>query len=673
MNVSGGWLLRSIRLTVVAIAIALTTAALSAQEGVPPDSAHASDAAAAPSSASIRITSPLGRTGVVTKLRIVAQIHMPPAHPLSTVSFFVDGELVGTAPASPYTSVDWTDENPFEQREIVVQSSDDAGRLVRDSVVLPPFEISDRTEVRSILLETGVYDKNGHYVSQLDASAFAVSENGIPQKIDLVARESLPLNLVLLVDNSQSMSRRMDFVRLAASRLATTLRTQDKVIVAPFNAHIGTVTGPTNDGPTIAQAIGVMHAQGGTALLDALRDSTELLKGLEGRRAVILITDGYDENSTCKVDEVLTAAESAQVTIYGVGIGGVAGLSLNGEDLLRQIAKETGGRLFLSPREIDLVAVANAVASDAHNRYLITYTPADQKKDGTWRAVSVDVPDGYRVRTRAGYFAPAPPPIRPAVEFTVKDLSHSYVDVTADDFEVTEDGVALSVDTFQEAVDPIGIVMALDASGSMKKSAEAVRRAARDFVLTVRPEDRLAMITFADKPMFAHLLATNRQWSLDAIDKYEAKGGTALYDALYNSLLHVKEMAGRRAVVVLTDGKDENNPGTAPGSEHTLGEVLELVKSVGAAIYPIGLGQKVERPILERLAAESGGEAYFPSDVSSLSDEYHRVIENLRRRYILSYTSPNSAHNGAWRSVSIQPRASGLVISSRGGYFAPAQ
>jgi Ca-activated chloride channel family protein len=671
MNVRGPWTTPAARLAAVAIAAAFAMSVISAQEFATPDGAHASDAA--PSSASIRITSPLGRTGVVTKLRIVAQIHMPPAHPLSAVSFFVDGELVGTAPASPYTSVDWTDENPFESREIVVQSADDAGRMIRDSVVLPAFEIEDSTEVRSILLETGVYDKNGHYVSNLDSSAFGVTENGVPQKIDLVAREALPLNLVLLVDNSQSMSRRMDFVRLAASRLAATLRTQDKVIVAPFNEHIGTVTGPTNDGPTIAQAISVMRAKGGTALLDALRDSTQLLKGLEGRRAVILITDGYDENSTANVDDVLTTAESAQVTIYGVGIGGVAGLSLKGEDLLRHIAKETGGRLFLSPREPDLVAVAGAVASDAHNRYLITYTPADQKKDGTWRAMSVDVPNDYRVRTRAGYFAPAPPPIRPAVEFTVKDLSHSYVDVTADDLEVTEDGVELSVDTFQEAVDPIGIVMAIDASGSMKKAADAVRRAARDFVLAVRPEDRLAMITFADKPMFAHLMATNRQWSLDAIDKYEANGGTALYDALYNSLLHVKEMAGRRAVVVLTDGKDENNPGTAPGSEHTLADVLELVKSVGAAIYPIGLGQKVEHSILERLAAQSGGEAYFPSDVSSLSEDYHRVIENLRRRYILSYTSPNSTHNGAWRSVTIQPRTAGLVISSRGGYFAPAQ
>jgi VWFA-related protein len=648
----GAWL------SAVALALACATSTASAQP---------------PADASIRITSPLGRTGVVTKLRIVAQIHMPPGRALAPVSFSVDGVLVGTAPASPYTAVDWTDVNPFERREIVVQSTDDAGHVIQDSVILPPFEVADHTEVKSILLEAGVYDKAGRYVSQLVTSAFGVRENGIPQKIDLVARETLPMNLVLLVDNSQSMSRRMEFVRLAASRLARTLRAQDHVIVVPFNAHLGTVTGPTNDGPTIAQAISVMHAAGGTALLDALRDSTELLKGLEGRRAIILITDGYDENSRVPVDDVLTSAESSQVTIYVVGIGGVAGISLRGEDLLKRVAQETGGRMFLPPREPDLVAVADAVTSDAHSRYLITYTPIDQTKDGTWRAVSVDVPDGYRVRTRAGYFAPAPPPIRPAVEFTVKDLSHSYVEVTADDLEVTEDGVALSVDTFQEAVDPVGIVMALDASGSMKKSADAVRRAARDFVTAVRPEDSLAMITFADKPLFAHLMSTNRQWSLDAIDAYQASGGTALYDALYNSLLHLKDMAGRRAVVVLTDGKDEDNPGTAPGSEHTLGDVLALVKSVGAVIYPIGLGQKVERPILERLAAESGGEAYFPSDVSSLPDEYHRVIENLRRRYILSYTSPNSTHNGAWRAVTIQPRAPGLVISSRGGYFGPAQ
>ena len=657
------------QVTAIVLGVAGAMAIAAAQQT--PSTTGAESSASTSSTASIRITSPLGRTGNATKLRIVAQVHVPPNRALSTVNFFVDGVLVGTAAAGPYSAVDWTDENPFERREIVVQAADDQGHLIRDSVQLPPFEVADETEVRSVLLEAGVYDKAGHYVSQLLPSAFSVEENNIPQKIDLVAREVLPLNLVLLVDNSQSMSRRMDFVRLAAGRLAATLRPQDRVVVVPFNAHVGRITGPTNDGPTIANAIAGMHAEGGTAFLDALLESVALLKGAEGRRAVILITDGYDENSTITVDEVLTSAQEAQVTIYVVGIGGMAGISLKGEDMLKRVASETGGRVFFPPREPDLVAVAASVASDVHNRYLITYTPADQTKDGTWRQVSVTVTDDYRVRTRAGYFAPAPPPIRPALEFTVKDLSRSYVDVTADDLEVIEDGAVQSVDTFQEAVDPVGIVMALDASGSMKKSAEAVRRAAQDFVSAVRPEDSLAMITFADKPQFAHLLSTNRQWSLDAVSKYEASGGTALYDALYNSLQHLRDFAGRRAVVVLTDGKDENNPGTAPGSEHTLGDVLKLVRSVGATIYPIGLGQKVERGILEQLASESGGEAYFPADVASLPADYHRVIESLRRRYLLSYTSTNFVHDGLWRSVNIHARLPGLVVSSQGGYFAP--
>jgi VWFA-related protein len=275
------------------------------------------------------------------------------------------------------------------------------------------------------------------------------------------------------------------------------------------------------------------------------------------------------------------------------------------------------------------------------------------------------------VKTRPGYFAPAPPPIRPEVEFTITDADRHFVDVTADDLEVTEDGVPQQVDTFHEAVDPVSIVMAIDASGSMKPSADAVKQAAHEFVEAVRPEDKLALITFADQPLFAHVLSTERQWSFDAIDQYKAAGGTALYDALWNSLMHLKGTAGRRAVVVLTDGRDENNPGTAPGSLHTRDEVLDLVRTSGAAVYCIGLGTKVDRELLETFAARSGGEAAFPSDITDLAGVYHRVVESLRRRYVISYTSSHTQHDGSWRDVTIQPGRRNLVVSSAGGYFAP--
>ena len=80
---------------------------------------------------------------------------------------------------------------------------------------------------------------------------------------------------------------------------------------------------------------------------------------------------------------------------------------------------------------------------------------------------------------------------------------------------------------------------------------------------------------------------------------------------------------------------------------------MALVKETDAAIFSIGLGTKVDRPPLERLARLSGGQAYFPVEVSELRDQYRRIVENLRRRYVLSYTSTNIARNGAWREVEI--------------------
>src|SRR5262249_36269703 len=133
----------------------------------PSGSAEGQNGSAAPP---IRITSPLGRTGIVGRVRIVAQVHSP-ADMLSPGSFFVDGTLAGMADAAQFCAVDWTDENPFERREIVVEATDNRGQTLRDVVVLPPFEITDTTEVSSVLLETGVYDQTGRFASELDPAS----------------------------------------------------------------------------------------------------------------------------------------------------------------------------------------------------------------------------------------------------------------------------------------------------------------------------------------------------------------------------------------------------------------------------------------------------------------------------------------------------------------------
>jgi len=277
----------------------------------------------------------------------------------------------------------------------------------------------------------------------------------------------------------------------------------------------------------------------------------------------------------------------------------------------------------------------------------------------------------FRIRTREGYFAPRPPPVRPVIEFTAMDSNERYVEIGADDLIVLEDGVEQKIEAFQEAVAPISIILVLDASGSMMKATPAVIEAARGFVTSLRPEDALGVMIFSDQAELVHDISTERLPVLQTIAQYLPTRGTALYDAVSDALTRLKRQDGRRAVVVLTDGRDEDYAGTKPGSTRTPEDVLKLEQESGAVVFPVGIGLQVDRPILEQMAQISGGRAFFPADVTTLPEEYRAILENLRRRYNIGYTSTNSTRDGSWRKVEIRGRAESVVIHSAGGYFAP--
>ena len=629
--------------------------------------------AADESTLSIRLTSPLGRIGTPGTVRVVAQLTTPPDAVLLPVRFFVDGALLDVDDEGPPFAVDWEDRNPFEPRVITVEVSDTAGQTARDSVTLEAHDIIEVSQVRSVLLEAAVYDRNHRFVHGLTPADFTLREDGLPESIDLVAKDTIPSTFGLLVDSSRSMSRAMPFVRQSAEKLTTYLRPDDRVIVAPFAHGLKTITGPTDDKATVSDAIATIEAGGGTAILDSLVELAQRLHRVPGRRAVILVTDGYDEDSDIAPEDALATLQDTQVAVYVVAIGGVAGIALDGKSLLRRLANETGGMAFFPRRAYELGRVYDVLATDAQNRYVIAYTPSNQTVDGMWRAISLEsnADDYVLTGTRTGYFAPAPPPVRPSLEFTVTDTRGQYVAVSADDLVVLENGVEQSVATFQEAVTPVSIVLTLDSSGSMRQSTDSVIRAGKSFVESLRPDDALGMILFGDRPVFAHDLGTDRVRSFEAIDAYHASGGTALYDAVSEGLTRLRRESGRRAVVLVTDGRDEDNPGTGPGSLRSLEHVLGLLRETGAALFAVGIGPNVARTALELMARESGGQAYFPADVSGLRGDYDRIVENLRRRFVLSYTSTNAVRDGAWREVEISPVSSEFVAVSAGGYFAP--
>ena len=649
------------------------TLALAAPAAAGQEESASGSAAEAPQTISVRITSPLGRTGIHGPIRLVAQVLAPDRAHVKSVKFFVDQKLHGETSEGPPFAVEWTDENPYEPREIAAEVCDALGVCARDVVKLDAMVLIEEAEVSSVLVEASVYDADGKAINGLEKDQFALFEDDVEQTLSVVRSDVIDSTYTILVDASQSMSRRLDFVQRAAQRLLVHLRKGDRVIVAPFATTFGSVTGPTDDLATVTDAIAKINANGGTAIADVLNDLPQLLEGAPGRQAVVLITDGYDEHSTKSFEDAMRAVKSAQATLFVVAVGGVAGISLKGERLLRGLAEQTGGRAFFPSRDEELPSVHKMIASDIRSRYLLAYTPTNRAIDGAWRTITVKTDDAeHKVRARPGYFAPKPPPIRATLEFTVANVDRTPVEIAASDLTIVEEGQSQTLESFQEAIAPISIVLALDTSGSMKGAVDAVKAGAKQFISALRPQDKLSLVTFSDEATLVHDLTVRRDSTIKAVDDYTIRGGTALYDAVFDSLNRLESVDGRRAIVVLTDGRDENNAGTGPGSTHSFDEVLAQLSRVDATVYTIGLGGNVERSVLERVAEVSGGEAFFPSVVEELEGDYRRVIEHLRRRYVATYISTNSRRDGKWRAVDITagPNA---TVRSRGGYQAPAE
>jgi VWFA-related protein len=621
----------------------------------------------------LRITSPIGRTGIPGTIRIVARLdgRLPESAP--RVEFYVDKLHLSDDDAPPYEAL-WTDDNPFERRELSVRAELPSGAILTHSLVLNPLTVDEAVQVNSVPLEASVTDVRGRFVRELTKSDFEVREDGVVQEIDQLSFQRQPSLFMLLVDSSQSMALRFPTVRAAASRLLRSLHPEDVVAVVPFSRGVTGITGPTRDHPTVLQAISAIQPSGGTAILDTLQEVLPRLTSEFERRAIVLITDGYDEHSTSDFDETIAALRKSRTSLYVIGMGGIAGISLKGEYLLTQLAQQTGGRAWF-PRDDRRLAEAYATtAEEVQQRYVMTYTPKNQRRDGTWRRITVNLHDPeLRVRTREGYTAPLAPPVRASFEFTAVSTGDKAAPLLPDDIEVLEDGVPQKIDAFQEAVLPVTIMLALDSSGSMTRSAEKAMEAARQFVTSMRPEDELGMIMFADKSEYIQLPTLQRDLALAAIDGYKAAGGTALYDAMHESLTRIASIPRRRVIVVVTDGRDENAASNGPGSLRTWDEVLTKLRETEATVYAVGIGSRVDRSTLQELADRSGGAAYFSQDVATLATDYQKILDELRRRYVLGYESTNIDRDGKWRKVEIRTRLKDVIVRSRDGYFAPEQ
>jgi Ca-activated chloride channel family protein len=264
--------------------------------------------------------------------------------------------------------------------------------------------------------------------------------------------------------------------------------------------------------------------------------------------------------------------------------------------------------------------------------------------------------------------------------------NRALTNLAQDEFQVFEDGKLQSIARFTAARQPLSVALLLDASNSMGtgERIETARRAALDFIKGLASPDRATVFSFNDKVSELQPLTADHKKLEKAIDGIEPSGGTALYDALVQVAERMKSLEGRKAAILLSDGRDQAFRENAPGSLHLFDEALDAVVHSDLVVYAIGLGAHLNeetdlqqrrslRDILDTLAEKTGGRFFNPERPGQLSGIYQQISEDLGRQYSLSYSPLNQARDGRWRSVKVLVDQPGARVITRPGYFAPAR
>ena len=210
--------------------------------------------------------------------------------------------------------------------------------------------------------------------------------------------------------------------------------------------------------------------------------------------------------------------------------------------------------------------------------------------------------------------------------------------LSASDFRVREDEVDQEPITVVPKLTPLSVVLTLDTSGSMKKRLADAQAAAKSFLDTLEAQDKAQVIRFSRDVSTIFPLGSDRAAAAATIESTVARGDTALWDALYASLESLRNVAGRKAIVLLSDGVDDDGTGK-PLSKKTVADVLALARHVNVPIYAIGLGTELDEINLEKVATNSGALYLNAADPAELKRLYDSIGKQLAGQYTIYYTS----------------------------------
>ena len=274
-------------------------------------------------------------------------------------------------------------------------------------------------ETTLVLVPVIVTDPMNRFVLGLRKPDFHLFEDGVEQAITQVSGEDVPLSIGLVFDTSGSMGEKLRTSRQAALRFLTTMNSQDEAFLIQFSDHAQLAVDFTSGTDDIQNSLAAVQPGGLTAMLDAAGLALrQMKKARNPRKAILIISDGGDNNSNYSAAQVESLVREADVQVYAMGIfepsifPALSKEEISGPRLLSELAEQTGGRAFSASDPSDLPNVAVRIGIELRNQYVLAYAPKNQKKDGKYRRVEVKVnkPAGIadlKVHWRLGYYAPA--------------------------------------------------------------------------------------------------------------------------------------------------------------------------------------------------------------------------------------------------------------------------
>lgn len=272
-----------------------------------------------------------------------------------------------------------------------------------------------RVAVDMVVLHATVKNRKGVPVAGLGLEDFQVYEDGVLQQIKSFSHEDIPVTVGLVVDNSGSMEPKRAEVIAAALAFARSSNPEDQMFLVNFNERVSfglpVDTAFTDKEVPLEIALSKIKSNGLTALYDAVAVALEhLKKGNRDKKVLIVVSDGADNASKRKLDEIMALAKQSDTIIYTLGLFEEEDPDRN-PHVLKQLSEATGGEAFLPESVKEVVPICEQIARDIRNQYTIVYLPANRKQDGAYRVIEVKAGaqqgrGRLRVRTRAGYYAP---------------------------------------------------------------------------------------------------------------------------------------------------------------------------------------------------------------------------------------------------------------------------